>query len=183
MNVKEMILEVVLPKGVTASMQGSVLMLKGASGETSRDFRNPKINVSVADDKVKLLANNASKREKTMLGTFRAHIRNMVRGVTDGHTYRLKICSGHFPMNVSVSGKDFAVKNFLGEKIPRRFTIFDNVDVNVDGQEIVIKSVNKELAGQTAANIELLTRVKGRDRRIFQDGIYIIEKDGKKIEM
>lgn len=183
MKIKEMVLEVALTEGVTASMQESVLTLKGASGETSRDFRNQQIKLSVADGKIKLLANNATKREKTMLGTFRAHVRNMVRGVTNGHTYRLKICSGHFPMNVSVSGKDFAVKNFLGEKIPRRFTISDDVDVKVDGQEIVIKSVNKELAGQTAANIEQLTRVKGRDRRIFQDGIYITEKDGKAIEL
>mgnify|MGYP001577288678 CR=1 FL=1 len=177
-----MILEIELSEGVTASMQESTLILKGAGGEFSRDFLNPKINVSVADGKVKLLASDATKREKMMLGTFRAHIRNMMKGVTQSHTYRLKICSGHFPMNVSVSGRDFAVKNFLGEKIPRKFTFVKNVDVKVNGQEIVVKSVSKEVAGQTAANIEQLTRVKGRDRRIFQDGIYIIEKDGKLIE-
>ena len=106
----------------------------------------------------------------------------MIKGVAEGHVYRLKICSGHFPMNVSVSGNEFSVANFLGEKTPRKLSVKEGASVKVEGQEVVVESMNKELAGQTAADIELLTKVKGRDRRIFQDGIFIINKDGKELE-
>ena len=52
-------------------------------------------------------------------------------------------------------------------------------EVKVVGDEIIVTGLNKELVGQTAANIELATRVKKRDIRIFQDGIWIIKKPGK----
>jgi len=177
-----MTMDIELPEGVAAAFQDSVLSLKGKKGEVSRDFRNPRVDFRTEGNMIILTAKNATKREKTALGTICAHIRNMVRGVAQGHTYKLKICSGHFPMNASVSGKEFSVKNFLGEKTPRRLQLRDNVDVKIDGSHIIVVSNSKELAGQTAADIEQLMRVKGRDRRIFQDGIYIIEKDGKPIE-
>jgi len=53
--------------------------------------------------------------------------------------------------------------------------------VTVDGHFIIVESVNKENAGQTAASIEKLTRRAAFDKRVFQDGIFIIEKDGKPV--
>jgi large subunit ribosomal protein L6 len=67
----------------------------------------------------------------------------------------------------------------LGEKIPRYANIISGVEINVKGQEITITSHDIEAAGQTAANIEKATKVRNRDRRIFQDGIYIVEKPGR----
>ena len=84
-------------------------------------------------------------------------------------------------MNVALNGNVLSVSNFLGEKTPRELTIEDGVEVKVEGDQIVVTSNQKELAAQTAANIERLTRVRGKDLRIFQDGIYITEKDGKPI--
>ena len=55
------------------------------------------------------------------------------------------------------------------------------VDIKIDKAEISVSSVDKELAGQAAANFEILTKIRGRDKRIFQDGIYIINKAGKEI--
>lgn len=182
MKIPVMTVDVELPEDVTAAFQGSMLTLKGKKGETSRDFRNPRVQFRIDGNTILIAAKNATKREKTTLGTIQAHISNMARGVSQGHMYKLKICSGHFPMNAGVSGKEFSVKNFLGEKTPRKLQLRDNVDVKIDGQHIIVTSNNIELAGQTAADIEQLMRVKGRDRRIFQDGIYIIEKDGELIE-
>ena len=123
----------------------------------------------------------ATKREKTLLGSFESHTKNMVQGVQEPFVYKLKICSGHFPMSVNVSGKEFVIKNFLGESVPRKLTLNEEAQVKVDGTEIIVTSTNKEIAGQTAASIETLCRITDRDRRIFQDGCYMIEKAGKAI--
>ncbi len=87
-----------------------------------------------------------------------------------------------FPDERSANKNELVINNFLGEKIPRKLQLKDNVDVKVEGEIITVKSFDKELAGQTAASIEQLTRRTNYDIRIFMDGIWIIEKDGKEIK-
>src|SRR3989344_5370974 len=116
-------------------------------------------------------ATRAKKPQKTIMNTLVAHAKNMLRGVQEGHLYKLKICSGHFPMNVVVSGNEFVIKNFLGEKFPRKITLKPGVAVKVAGTEVTVEAPDKELAGLTAAAIEQLTKIANRDRRVFQDGI------------
>jgi large subunit ribosomal protein L6 len=108
-----------------------------------------------------------------LVWTFVAHLKNMVKGVTQGYTCRMKICSGHFPMNVSITNNELIIKNFLGEKVPRTVKLAKDVQFKIEGAEIIITGIDKEKVGQNAANIEQLCRVTNRDRRIFQDGIYI----------
>ena len=106
----------------------------------------------------------------------------MIKGVQKPYVYTLKICSGHFPMNVSVSGEKFIVKNFLGEKTPRILNVKPGVSVKVEGDHITVESADKGLASQVSADIEQLTRRPGFDTRVFQDGCYIIVKDGKELK-
>jgi large subunit ribosomal protein L6 len=121
----------------------------------------------------------ASKREKTTLGTYKAHINNMLHGAREGFTYRMKICSGHFPMTVQVKGSELIIKNFIGEKTPRVLRLKPGVDVKVEGEFIVISSPDRELGGQTAASIEAVSSRANYDKRVFQDGVYIIEKPAR----
>lgn len=181
MNEKNFQEEIEVPEGVTATVENSRVTLKGSNGEVSRAFVDPKIGLEGKDGKIIIKCGNVTKREKTKIGTIKAHLRNMFKGVTEGHTYRLKICSGHFPMNVSVKGNQFIVNNFLGEKVPRTMGIREGVNIKIDGSEVEVTSSRKELAGQAAADIELLCKITRRDKRIFQDGIYITSKDGKEI--
>ena len=106
----------------------------------------------------------------------------MAKGVLEGYKYTLKICSGHFPMNVSVGGGQLIVKNFFGEKVPRTLEFSKSAKVTIEGEIIHVESTDKEIAGQVAAAIEQLTRRPGFDTRVFQDGIYITNKDGKDIK-
>ena len=76
---------------------------------------------------------------------------------------------------------EIIIKNFLGEKIPRKSKILMGVDIKIEGDTITVRSQNKELAGQTAANLETATKVKNKDLRVFQDGIYITSKAGREI--
>ncbi len=179
---KKIDIEIELLGGVQANLQDSILTLKGEKGETKRDFLNPLIYLKIDGNKIKLSSKRLTKREKKLAGTIKAHILNMIKGATEGHIYKLKICSSHFPMNVSINNNELTVKNFFGEKHPRILKLKQGAEVKLNGNEIVIESTSKETAGQIAADIEQLTRITNKDRRIFQDGIFIIEKDGKEIK-
>lgn len=173
--------EILIPNGVEVEFSNSLIKLKGPNGVNQRRLVNPNINIKKEENKIILLSTTSKRKEKRILKTFNAHIINLIRGMVNPYTYTLKICSGHFPMNISVSNHKLIIKNFFGEKIPREAKILPNVEVKVQDDIIIVKSVDKELAGQTAANIEQACRIVGRDRRIFMDGIYITSKAGKPI--
>lgn len=180
---KEKILrEVELPQGLSATIDGNTLVVKSPSGEVSRRFSQKNIFIKADEKKISLTSSQSTKRDKKMIGSVTAHIKNMLEGSQKKHTYILKICSGHFPMNVSVSGSKLIVKNFLGEKVPRSLSLKPGADVKVEGDLIYVISSNKETAGQVSADIEQLTRRPGYDSRVFQDGIYTINKDGKELK-
>ncbi len=176
---KDFRFEIELPENVNASIDGRKLTVNGPKGSLERLFPYTRISMKIQDNKIVLEVKNGNKRDKTMLGTYRAHIKNMIKGVTNGFVYKLKIVSTHFPMSVSVSGNELIVKNFFGEKHPRRLKLYDDVKVTVKGDEIIVEGIDKERVGQQAANIEQLTRIKDKDPRVFQDGIYIVQKDEK----
>lgn len=181
MKVKEMSEKVEIPEGVEVKVEKGVVTAKGKNGECSKRLIDPMVAIEVNGKEVVFIAKKATKREKTRIGSYVAHVKNLMKGASEGHVYRLKICSGHFPMNVSVSGNEFVVKNFLGEKQPRVLKLNEGVSVKVEGDMVVVEGCNKELAGQAAADIESLTKITNRDLRIFQDGLYIIEKGGKPV--
>ncbi|MBS3102558.1 50S ribosomal protein L6 [Candidatus Woesearchaeota archaeon] len=168
--------EIEFDKGITASYDNGILSVKGKKGSVEKRLLSKNVKIAVKDGKVVMNASKSTKREKKILASFEAHIKNMINGALDGYRYVLKICSGHFPMNVSVSNKELIIKNFLGEKVPRKLRIKEGANVKVEGELVVVESANKETAGQVSADIENLTRRPGYDTRVFQDGIYIISK-------
>jgi len=180
-EVRDFVEKVKIPDKVDAELDKNAVTLKGESGEVKRDFSSKKITIEKKDDAIVLKADKPNKMRKKLIKTYAAHIRNMMKGASEGHKYVLKICSGHFPMNVAISNNDIVVKNFLGEKVPRTLKLKEGAVVKVDGDKIVVESASKEIAGQISADIETLTTRRGYDSRIFQDGIYIINKDGKEI--
>ena len=68
------------------------------------------------------------------------------------------------------------IQNFLGERYARKADILETVKVEVKAEIITVTGIDKEKVGQTAANIERATKVKNRDIRVFQDGIYIVKR-------
>lgn len=172
--------EVTLGEKVSAQVVKGMLKLKGPKGETEREFIHPRVQVKVTNGKIIVTAPQATKNEKRIFGTFSSHICNMVDGVKEAYVYKLKICSGHFPMNVAVSGSEIIIKNFFGETVPRKAAIPKGVEVKVSGNEITITSPNLEAAGLTASRIENMCRITKRDLRTFQDGCYIIQKPERK---
>lgn len=174
--------ELEIPEGITVNVDSGIIAVRGPNGELKRKFLGRGISLSVDNNLFNFVAAKRSKKSKKIIGTYIAHIKNMFKGVKEGHKYILKICSGHFPMNVSVSKNEFVVKNLLGEKVPRVLKLKGNVNVKVDGDNVIVESIDKDLAGQCAADIEQLTRRTNYDTRVFQDGCYIISKDGKELK-
>ncbi|ADC70413.1 ribosomal protein L6P [Methanocaldococcus sp. FS406-22] len=170
-----------IPENVQVEINNNEVVVKSEGKELRRKFEHPKIVIKKEGDEVVIFCEYPRRKDKAMVGTIRAHINNMIKGVTEGFTYKLKIRYAHFPMKVSVKGNEVIIENFLGEKHPRRARIMEGVTVKISGEDVIVTGIDKEKVGQTAANIEQATRIKGRDPRVFQDGIYIVEKAGKAI--
>ncbi len=166
--------EVEIPQGVEVEVQGSKVIVKGPKGVLERDFSHAKgILLYKEGNKIIVETYFADRRKKALVGTIASHIENMIVGVTKGWRYKLKIITTHFPVTVKVSGNEVIIENFLGEKAPRKAKIVGNVTVKVQGKDVIVEGIDLEAVAQTAANIELATKVKDKDRRVFVDGIYI----------
>ncbi|MFH1409846.1 MAG: 50S ribosomal protein L6 [Nanoarchaeota archaeon] len=169
---------ITLPERVQVAIEKDELVIKGKQ-ELRRKIKGYKAEVH--DKELVIISPRATKRDKKKLGSEKAHIKNAFKGCNEHHVYKLKICAGHFPMNVTVQKNQVVIKNFLGEKVPRTTNIREHTEVKVEGEIITVSGGDKGLVSQMAADIQQITRRPGFDRRIFQDGIYITDKAGKKI--
>lgn len=169
-------IEIPLPDDVDATVDGLDLRVDGPNGTVEKRLWYPDIEVRVDDDAVVLETEATDRATSATLGTFESHVENMLFGVTEGWEYQMKAVYSHFPMQVNVREGEIVVENFLGERSPRKTPIRGDTEVEIDGEEIVLRGADKEAVGQTAAGLEQLTRVTGKDIRVFQDGVYITEK-------
>lgn len=152
------------------------IMVKSPKGELKREFKHQNIKILIEDDNIVIEAHFPKKKDKAMLGTIKSHITNMIKGLTEGFNYKMKIVYAHFPMTVKTTKKKVTIENFLGERHPRTAKILGETQVKIKGDEVTVSGINKEEVGQTMANIEQATKIKGRDPRVFQDGIYLVSK-------
>lgn len=167
-----------IPDNVDVKIDNLKVSIKGEKGELERDFFSPlfkSIKIEKKDNKI-IISGIEERKTKAMVGTIESHIKNMIIGVTKGYVSKLKIVYMHFPMTVKVSDKEILIQNFLGEKTARKTKIYGNVKVEVKGDEIIVSGTDKEEVGQTAARIEQATRIRAKDRRIYQDGVFTTAK-------
>jgi large subunit ribosomal protein L6 len=164
------------PDGVKLELRANEVVVSGKLGALHRECHHPRVSLAMDGPELRIRSELPGRREKAIVGTFAAHVRNMIAGVTTGFTYRMKIVYAHFPMKAAVKGNEFVVENFLGEKAPRRTSILGETKVAIQGDQVVLTGPNVEDVGQTAANIEQMTKIRGFDPRVFQDGIYITSK-------
>ncbi|MEA1944349.1 MAG: 50S ribosomal protein L6 [Euryarchaeota archaeon] len=176
---KEIRKTITVPDEVTVSINERLITISGPKGEITRELRYPHITIQRIDDDISVDVDTPAirKEQKAMIGTLASHLRNMIDGVTKGYRYRMKMLYSHFPIQLRIQGDRFLIGNFLGEKKDRVAQILDEVDVAINGDEVIVTGINKESVGQTVANIEQATKIKSRDPRVFQDGIYIIGKE------
>jgi len=169
-------IEIEIFEGISARLEGILLIIKGPLGECKKDFSKIKIQVSSKDNKIIVQSLGKKKFDISVANTVKSIIRNMIKGVTEGFNYKLKIVFAHFPISIKVKDKNVIIENFYGERSPRKAKIIGDCKVMVEGDDVIVKGVSLEDIGQTAANIEQATKVKNKDQRVFLDGIYVYEK-------
>jgi len=165
-----------IPDGVTVKQERKLVTVAGEKGEVARDFSHARVDLDLQEGKLRVWAVNPRKREASLVNTISTHVRNMIKGVTQGFTYRLKIVFIHFPMTIRVQEGKVVIQNFLGERRPREAAIVGGARVSVQGDDIIVEGVDIEEVGQTAANIQQATRIRRKDLRKFLDGIYVYSK-------
>ena len=171
---------IALPEGASASIAGDVITVSKDGQSLSREFRHHKVEVRAVNGDLEVFVNLPRRSDKALAGTWAAHLRNMALGIDEGFEYRRKAVFSHFPMSLKVDGKQMIINNLFGEKVPRVAKLPwspAEVEVRVENKtDVVVRGADREKVGQTAANIERACRIKKRDRRVFQDGIYIVSK-------
>ena len=177
-TISETIHKIALPQGVTAKVgpKGNHTTIKGPKGTLEHAFRSPDVTVTLDGNTLVVRKELPRRKQKAVAGTYASHINNMLVGVTKGWTYRMKAVFNHFPIKMTQQGETFLVENFLGERAPRRARIVPGVKVTVKGPDVTIEGIDLAAVSQTAANIENCTKIRNKDIRIFQDGVYITSK-------
>ena len=169
--------ELIIPQDVQIEIAGNKVKVKGAKGELEKLFEiKNNVKLEKLDSKLKVSSESDRRKTKAIAGTITAHIRNMITGVTKGCVYKLRVVYSHFPVTVKVEGNKVLIQNFLGERTSRMAKIVGKVEVKVEGADVTVSGLDVDEVSRVAANIEQATRISGRDRRVFQDGCWIVSK-------
>ncbi|MFX1237748.1 MAG: 50S ribosomal protein L6 [Promethearchaeota archaeon] len=171
--------ELEIPKGVKVTLdEDHHITVKGPNGEVKKDFSHIR-GVKITQEKNKLIFSAHFPKNKTLAlaKTIINIIQNLITGVQTNYKYVLMVCYSHFPCNVEVKNDEIQVVNFLGERAPRK-TKYDknNVKIKVKGDEVILEGPDKEKLGQIAANVKKCCRIRKKDPRVFQDGVYLYKK-------
>jgi large subunit ribosomal protein L6 len=169
-----------IPSGIEVEVNNFKIKVKGPKGSLEKNFFNPifknEILIKNENNKISLSTNSKKRKIIAMIGTIESHLKNMFDGVREGYTAKLKIVYMHFPFTVKISGNEVSINNFLGEKTPRKVKVTGDCKIEVKEDEVIVSGISKDDVGQTAAQIERVTWIKQRDRRVFQDGLFITKK-------
>ena len=166
-----------VPEEVNLTLNGHKVAVTGTNGELNYDFGHAGLNMVYQDSTLRLWAENPRRKQAALVKTIASHVNNMIKGVTVGFTYRLKIVFIHFPLTINVQRDKVVINNFIGERAPRVAKIQGNVQIKIDGDDIIVTGADINHVAQTAANIQESTKIKNKDLRKFLDGIYVYQKE------
>lgn len=158
---------ITVPDGIMLDLKENMISVKGPKGSITKKI--PKtLKIEKNGNSLSITGN-----DKALIGTYESLLRSMINGVTNGYTKKLKAIYAHFPMSFEVKGKEIIIKNFLGEKSPRMSKIVgENTKVEVKGTQLIISGPDCEAVGQTVANLKAALKIREKDSRVFQDGVY-----------
>jgi large subunit ribosomal protein L6 len=168
---------VAVPAGVTVTMAGKTLSVKGKLGELKLDITDD-VETKVEDGKVSVSVKNETKRARAQWGTTRATINNMVKGVSQGYNKTLDITGVGF--KAAAQGKKLNLS--LGFSHDVIYDVPEGIEVKTpQPTQIIVSGANRQRVGQVAAEIRGYKRpepYKGKGIRYSDE--FILRKEGKK---
>ncbi len=165
-----------VPEGVAVEVANGVIRVKGAAGEFETKFNPGLLEVRVENGEIAVTPKRKETRAlRAAKHAVEAHVRNLFQGLEKEFEKKLEVVFAHFPVSVEVKGKEVLIKNFLGEKLSRKARVVGSAQVSVAGNIVTVKGRSKEDVGQTANNIVRAAKIRARDIRVFQDGVYYSE--------
>ncbi len=172
--------ELEIPDGVKVTLEGDHhIRVKGPNGDITKDFSHVRgIKVRIEGKKINFSTDFPKSATLALIKTIMSIINNLIVGVQTNYKYVSKVAYSHFPCSVKVDKKTqkIIVENFLGERAPRVAKYPNNVKVEVKGDDVYFIGPDKEALGQTAANVKTACRIRKKDPRVFQDGVYLYKK-------
>jgi large subunit ribosomal protein L6 len=168
---------IVVPEDVALEISGNKVTVTGEKGNIMKDFSHTKLNIEKKENTLKIWAINPKKRKASLVNTISTHVKNMIKGVSKGFKYKMKIIFVHFPMNIRVQDNKLIIMNFIGERRPRQARIVGDTSITIEGEDLILEGIKIEEVAQTAANIQQATKIRRKDLRKFLDGIYVYSKE------
>ncbi len=167
---------ILIPQGVTVTIDGSKITVKGPKGELT-DTMRPEIKVKIEDNAVVFEIEKETKESSAYWGLIRALVANMVKGVTDGFEKKLELVGVGYRAKASGTGVSLSV----GYSHPVEFPAPEGIQIEVvDQQNVTIKGSNKQLVGLTAAKIRKVRKPEPyKGKGIKYAGEVIRRKAGK----
>ncbi len=167
--------KLVLPAGVTASVEGNTVTVKGPKGELSTVI-NENITAEVNGEEITLTRKNDN--FKNFHGTANANIMNMIKGVTEG--FEKKLESVGVGYRFQLKGNELVVT--AGYSHPVTVAIPEGIKLEVPSNtELFIRGIDKQLVGEFAANVRKIRKpepYKGKGIRYADE--HVRRKEGKK---
>jgi large subunit ribosomal protein L6 len=175
MSTKKEIIEVQVPEKVTVDIRGNEIETKGALGTNKRMFNDTLLNVQKKENRIvivavkdKVLAKKAMKAEMS----FKKELENDMKGVNEYFEKKMRIVFAHFPINIEIKGDRLNINNIIGERVPRISKIVGSTKIEAKGQNVRVYGISLDDVSQTAANIRQICKIRNKDSRVFQDGLY-----------
>lgn len=168
---------VAIPSGVTASMDGGLLSVKGPKGEMSIPMAD-EVTYALEEGSLSVQPANDSKKARSFWGMQRTLVQNLMTGVTEGFTKTLEITGVGYRANVQ--GK--ILKLQLGYSHDVDFAIPEGIEIKTpDNTTVEISGIDKQKVGQVAAEIRRWRKPEPyKGKGIKYRGEYIFRKEGKK---
>ena len=166
-----------IPKGVTITVDGGQVSVKGAKGELQMKLR-PEVSLEIEGDVLTVKAASSDRGDRAYQGTTRALMANMLQGVSQGYEKKLEISGVGY--QAAMMGK--YIELTLGFNKPVEFQLPTTVTVEVPSPtSIVVSGCDKQQVGQVAAAIRQLRKPEPyKGKGIKYQGEYIFRKEGKK---
>ena len=168
-----------IPENVNVDIKDNEVIIKGSLGVNTRKFNSSLLSITKEGNKliIKGIESNSKLKKRGMMAenSIAKELSNDIKGVNNYFEVNMQTVFAHFPITIESKNNQILIKNIIGERAPRVSQISGNTKVEIKGQNLRLYGTKIDDVMQTAANLRKACRIRDKDGRIFQDGVYIVQ--------